>query len=168
MKLNCARVPPTLALSDLKHTLEQRITEPAERANLWSHAATQAADLHDIPTALRYLEALPSSPQRADSISDIMSAWYAHQPQAATQWAQTLSGLEHDHAVEDIIDVTLKVDPAKAVAWFNQVQDERLRDKLLPRIAESWRGSDRYGLNAWFQTLPNLSPVQKSELLGRW
>jgi hypothetical protein len=95
--------------------------------------------------------------------------WLNQDPQAATQWINTLPpGASRDNAVEQIISTVGQNDPASTLAWALSIGDPSARNAQVVQLATQWSGQNPAAAAAAAQNalnnLTGLTTVQTSAL----
>jgi hypothetical protein len=48
----------------------------------------------------------------------------------------------------------MRTSPARAIEWASRVEDEKIRERLLVRVARAWRWQDEAAAEAWLRESP--------------
>ncbi|HTB63176.1 MAG TPA: hypothetical protein VK737_06270 [Opitutales bacterium] len=81
-----------------------------------------------------------------NTTGSIMGSWVMQDPQAASQWANTLpAGNTRDSAVVALVSAVVENDPKSAVAWADTMADPTIRGTLIQNIVSEWAKTDAAG-----------------------
>jgi hypothetical protein len=81
-----------------------------------------------------------------NTTGSIMASWVLQDPQAASQWANSLPvGNTRDSAVEALVSAVVENDPKSAVAWADTMTDPTTRGNLILNIVSEWAKTDAVG-----------------------
>jgi hypothetical protein len=121
--------------------------------------AMRWAQLGGGEAALEWLSSAPESAERNDTLPLIFGEWARLAPTEVSAWMAARSAdaapppwlplLYSTYALSRMLDA-----PAEAIRWAQRIEDEAIRERMLIRIARSWRWQDEAAAEAWLAESP--------------
>ncbi len=102
--------------------------------------------------AFGYLEAMPASEARLQTIRELFSAWGSYDPESALTTANQLTSKEVNHATEHILRGWAMNDPEAAAAWVLETAPKD--GKWIAGVYQSWIAKAPEKAQLWFDSLP--------------
>ena len=127
--------------ADLAQQAVQNLANGPEAASLDSSVYREVAmsvAQNSPADAATWLESLPNSPARNESVSMVAGVWGQSDPGAAIDWAQALPQADiREDAVTNVFARWLNQDQAGATQWLAAHEDSPDRDRLLSEIVDA-------------------------------
>ena len=137
-------------------------------ADLWQAAFEKKLAQASYLDAARFAESCPSEEIGCEAVRIAIGTWYRLEQAKALQWLSQCSNTRNkDLGYLGAGSVMASISPDKAIAFVIRIKDRRPRMKMIHEIALNWKVLDESALERWLETLHELSPVQRAELLGR-
>ncbi len=106
--------------------------------------------------AVRWSEGLQPD-LRAEAMEGIVPHYAAEDPQAASQWLESLSGTTNlDAAIRSFALTAQHQEPQMAADWIARISDEGSRAETYRGVLSRWWGKDAAAAEAWIQSAPNI------------
>ncbi len=102
-----------------------------------------------------------------NSIIGIVAAmWAQTDPSAAGKWIGSLQGASRDAAIVSYSGTLERTSPATALDWAIKIEDSKLRQRSIDRIAGRWLAQKPAEAGAWIQR-SGLTTEEKARLTGQ-
>ena len=149
-------------LSDVSNSQPERaaeilVTLPDRRAAL-GVADEIGGDLarNDLNQAITWSARLDAE-VRSEAVEGIISYYASQDPQAASQWMDSLSSNTNlDAAIRRFAWHTQAKNPELATNWVHRMQDERRRNEMYSSVLDRWWRADQSAADNWIQSTPDL------------
>jgi hypothetical protein len=106
----------------------------------------------DLDGAIAWASENTEDPKANKALAKVTGRWADMDPRAASEYlAELPASVGKDAAVEGFATRLASEDPASAAVWATTIQDERLRQRTVSRIAQSWARSDEAAARAWIR-----------------
>jgi hypothetical protein len=109
--------------------------------------------------AIDWLSRAPESAERDGALPTVFAEWAALDADESSAWltARSAAGdaepwLAAFFPVQAV--ATMRTSPARAIEWASRVEDEKIRERLLVRVARAWRWQDEAAAEAWLRESP--------------
>ena len=131
------------------HAVQSLITD-YERAEAMQPLADQWARSAPV-VAAAWVSALRDEAQQSYAASGLVTGWMATSPRAASEWVAQLSpGNARDSAIVSMVQApTAQKSPEAALTWAANIQNEELRNQILPQVMREWQARDPVAAEKW-------------------
>jgi hypothetical protein len=120
----------------------------------------------DVNQATRWLETLQSVPLQLSATRGVIERWMLKSPAAAAAWAENLpAGTLRDSAAGAIAINVADRDFEAASDWLAQVENERLRDRVVTDLYAKWQARKPGQAREWLRSVPRMSESVRNRLL---
>jgi len=132
---NWANNDPT---SLFQNMTSEQFAELNQTSTLMSNWATQSP-----AEAAAWIDNVPEN-QRTNVIDNVSNRWLDHDPYEASIWISELpQGEGRQEAVENLVNEIYRNDPASALDWSLDIEDEGKRRSLARKALQEWNKSDQ-------------------------
>lgn len=149
--------------------------QAAQAANALADPVARNEALHGIvggwaeadPAGLaQYLSQQPPDTERGQMIGQALENWARLDPVAAANWMNTHAGDlggDMDKGLQSVATMS-GLQPDIAVAWAENITDEKLRSEALDDVLRNWVHSDPQAATTYFNTTQNLLPADRQQI----
>lgn len=104
--------------------------------------------------ASAWVTTLEDPASQSQAAQGLVTAWMTQDAQAASVWVAGLpAGRTRDVAVAAMVQAqAARQDPGSAARWAATIQDEVLRQQVLPQLVQRWQVHDPAAAQAWLAT----------------
>jgi hypothetical protein len=127
----------------------------------WSNVDPQAA--------ANFAARLTGSPQRQLLLQQSLSKWLMEDSTAATNWlASAENHQDYDQAIHTLSTLPnlVRDQSSTALSWSERIYDSNLRMTAVQQILGEMKVKDPMGAAAYARTAPNLTQMQRTQLLN--
>lgn len=148
-----AKMFPLLALNLGNQEPEARARYAARLGDAVSPGTDVAAWASEDPAAAA--ESLRNQPPDADRLVAVAGAWLLRDPNAASEWINTIaSGEPRDKALSELVGQLAGAGPELAIEWSAKISDEKKRHKAYEKTLWRWLRADSAAAREWLSTAP--------------
>jgi len=147
-------------------TFYSGLPESSAKHHLQSKMVDAWVDRLQFKPAIELVAKMEGASKRATLLQNIAEKWYQWSPTEATNWMAAFPpGKEREAVLFGIGSAIAIRSPEEATLLLPQLQDVEHRAWLIQRIATNWRLVDKASLRTWLEGFPEVSRVQRAELL---
>ena len=119
-------------------------------------------------SAASYVESLPQTEAKRETMHEIAKAWAATDPESAVRWADGISeNVNWRSSIDGVANELAQVDPQRAAAFAASLDESDLRRSVLDTVASIWSEQDLAAARDWVNGLPGTDRIAASRgLLG--
>lgn len=105
-------------------------------------------------SASSWVTSLEDPALQSQAALGLVTTWMTQDAQAASAWVASLpAGRTRDVAVAAMVQAqAARQDPASAARWAATIQDDALRQQVLPQLVQRWQVHDPAAAQAWLAT----------------
>lgn len=146
--------------------LYEGLPETPGKKMLQTAAAYAWANQMQFEPAIALVAKMETGRDRESVLKHIGEQWHQWSPTDANAWVASFPpGREREAVLSGIGNAIAQRRPEEAIPVLEQIQDKEERKQLIQRIANGWRLVDKSSLKSWLESLPEVSRVQRAELL---